>query len=64
MNNNAKVWCWVLGILAVAILAIIVFCKVVYWLIWIGAFTVLVLLGFIIYYARKGANRIEDDIDQ
>lgn len=63
MDSNAKIWCWVLGIIAVAIIAIIIFCKVVYWLIWIGAVTVLVLIGFIIYYARKGARSIENDID-
>lgn len=63
MDSTAKTWCWVLGIIAVAIISVIIFCKVVYWLIWIGAVTVLVLIGFMIYYARKGARKIENDID-
>ncbi len=67
-NNKVKTWCWIIGITAIAILAVIIFCNIVYWLIWIGAATVLILFVFLVYYANKGARKTEeyedsDDID-
>lgn len=63
MSKNTKIWLWALGILAVAILAVVLFCHVVYWLMWIGLATVIVVIIIMVVYARKGAEKIEDEID-
>lgn len=62
-ENVAKIkaWCWVIGIIAVAILAVIIFCHVVYWLIWIGAATVVVLAIVICVLIAKTVNKIKND---
>ena len=62
-ENVAKIkaWGWVIGIIAAAILAVIIFCHVVYWLIWIGAATVVVLAIVICVLIAKTVNKIKND---
>lgn len=61
--TSIKAWCWVLGILAVAILSVIIFCHVVYWLMWIGAATVLIIIIALFVMGAKVANRVKQDLD-
>jgi len=60
-NTKVKTWCWIIGITAIAILAVIVFCHIAYWLMWIGAASVLILFIFLVYYANKGARKMRND---
>lgn len=62
-TSKFKLWCWVLGIIAVSVLAVIVFCHVVYWLIWIGAITVIAIVIAIAVMVTRGMRRLKDDID-
>ena len=59
--SKIRAWSVVLGIIAIAILAIIVFCHVAYWLMWIGAITVIVLLVIVAANIAKGARKIKRD---
>ncbi len=58
--RNLKLWCWVIGIIAIAVLSVIIFVKIVWWLVWIGAATVAVLLIWLWYIIWKTGRRIKD----
>lgn len=58
-----KIWCWVIGILAIAVLSIIIFVKIVWWLVWIGAATVIALLLGLWYLIWKASRRMKDQED-
>ena len=64
MNSNVKLWLTVAAVLAVAGVAGIVFCHVVYWLALIGAIVVLAAIVAVVLYTRRGVEKIEDKIDR
>lgn len=57
--RTLKIWCWIIGIIAIAVLAVIIFVKVVWWLVWIGAATVVALLIWLWYIVWKTGRRIK-----
>ncbi len=62
--RNLKILCWVIGILAIAVLAVIIFVKVVWWLAGIGAVTVVALLIWMWYLIWKAGQRIKQRDDE
>ncbi len=62
--NGYKLAAVLLGAVVVAVLAIIVFCHVAVWLMWVGFITVVVLGIWMAVLIRRGVQRIEEETDE
>lgn len=51
--RTLRIWCWAIGLLAIAVLAVIIFVKIVWWLVWIGTATIVALIVWLWYIAWK-----------
>lgn len=56
--RTLKAWCWIIGLLAVAVLAVILFVKIVWWLVWIGAAAVVAFIVWLCYAVWKSRRQV------
>ena len=63
MRRPWKIWCWSRGIIALAVLSVVIFAKVIWWLAWIGAATVAIMFIWIAYNAWRIGNRMKERKD-